>query len=78
MEYIVKLDQNNIDEKSKTSTVNKNSSGASISDKVTGSTKLGLKSKTISVVQGMDNPLQAGQRVYVIYNDNRPRVIPAR
>lgn len=30
----------------------------------------------VTVVQGTDNPLSVGQKVYVIYSENRTRVIP--
>ena len=35
-------------------------------------------SGVITVVQAADNPIAAGQKVYVIFSDNRTRVIPAR
>lgn len=75
MEYIVKISEDNLDnvEKNYNSTKLTN---PSVSEKITGSAKIGLKTKTISVVQGADTVFTPGQKVYVIYNDDRPRITP--
>jgi outer membrane lipoprotein SlyB len=75
MEYIVKLSDDNVDSKSKTKNSNQTKNG-SVAQQIRGSTSLGLKSNVISIVQGMDHIFQAGHKVYVIYNDDRPRVVP--
>ena len=39
------------------------------------SSSVGTKTDIVSVVQATDPGLQAGSRVYIIYNDNRPRLV---
>ena len=78
MEYIIRLSDDSLED-SKASTQNKNYSvgGQKVSDKIKSSTNMGMKSRTISVVQGMEVQLSVGTRVFVIYNDDRARVVPA-
>ena len=77
MEYLVKLSDDSLAEMEADQNKNYRINSSSVSDKIRGSTKMGLKSKIISVVQGMENPVQVGQKVFVVYNDDRPRVVPA-
>ncbi len=75
MEYIVRLSEDSIGADSIEST---HTNARSVSQQIRGSTKLGLKSRTISVIQGIDGgTFSTGTRVFVIYNDDRPRVVPA-
>jgi outer membrane lipoprotein SlyB len=76
MEYIVKVDEDNLDAAGgdKLVTVNR---GNTIKDKVVSNSNIKTKTKLISVVQGLDQVFSTGQKVYVIYNDNRPRLAPA-
>ena len=77
MEYIVKLSDDSLSDAVEGNNKTIKLGGDSVSDKIRSSTKLGMKSKIISVVQGLDQVVQPGQKVYVIYNDDRPRVVPA-
>lgn len=78
MEYIVKVSKENVASGSAySSNENITINQGKVSQKITNSTQTNLKTELISVVQGMDQVLQPGQRVYVIYNDSRPRVVPA-
>lgn len=77
MEYIIRLSDDSTDESS-AGFSSKNMRNPSVSEQIRGSTKLGMKSRTISVVQGLqDGSFSTGTRVFVIYNDDRPRVVPA-
>ncbi len=76
VEYLVKLNDDNVD----TDAITKrqyNGNSKSVGDKIRNSTSTNLKSKVISVVQKGDQPIGVGTHVYVIYNDNRPRIVPA-
>jgi outer membrane lipoprotein SlyB len=77
MEYLVKLSDDSLADVEADQNKNYRINSSSVEDKLRGSTKMGLKSKVISVVQGLENPVQVGQKVYVVYNDDRPRVVPA-
>ncbi len=68
MEYIIKIKSKNEDAYAPKvqKTVGKKAA-ANISES---------KTEMISVVQGKENPLTAGQKVFVIYSDDRPRVVP--
>lgn len=77
MEYIVKLDDSSLDDGGDEFT-DKSLRNPTVSQQIRGSTKLGMKSRAISVIQGVqDGTFSAGTRVFVIYNDDRPRVVPA-
>jgi outer membrane lipoprotein SlyB len=75
-EYIVKLNDDSLSEEGDESTTNYNKDESSVSSKLRNSTKIGLKSRAISVVQADAQPFTPGQQVYVIYNDDRPRITP--
>jgi outer membrane lipoprotein SlyB len=77
MEYLVRLSDDSLAEIDSDQNKNYRINSSDVESKLRGSTKMGLKSKVISVVQGMENPVQVGQRVFVVYNDDRPRVVPA-
>jgi len=80
MEYIVKLDPDSAAQYQSQKSVNVNHTSAGKADvqgKIVGSTQTNFKTDVISVVQGMDNPVQTGQKCYVIYNNDRPRVVAA-
>ena len=76
MEYIVKVNQNQVGQTNQTQkkdiSVN---SGSKYSKQ---DIETDLKSQLITVVQGKDQIMQPGQRVYVIYSDDRPRIVPAQ
>jgi outer membrane lipoprotein SlyB len=77
MEYIVRLNDdsvsNGVEESNKTIKLG----GDTVNSKVRSSTKMGMKSRTLSIVQGMDTVFQPGQKVFVIYNNDRPRITAA-
>ena len=75
-EYIVKINEDNSDDSFEEKNSNSNRDESSVGSKVRNSTKLGLKSRTLSIVQGADTVFSPGQQVYVIYNDDRPRITP--
>ncbi len=78
MEYIVRLSEDSLSDSDNETHENVSVGGKTISQKIQGSTKMGLKSRTISVVQGMqDGTFSTGTKVFVIYNDDRPRIVPA-
>jgi outer membrane lipoprotein SlyB len=77
-EYIIRLDPKYVTTSSainkKSVTVGRNSVDNQISDSVgVANTQTDL----LSVVQGNDIIMQPGQRVLIIYNNDRPRVTPA-
>jgi outer membrane lipoprotein SlyB len=78
-EYIVKLDspryQGDIGSSKKSVTIKgQNSVSQDIKDSIHTTE---TESSAISVAQADDVMLQAGTRVMVVYNDDRPRVVPA-
>ncbi len=76
MEYLVKLSAESYEDlKEKRRSSLKGT--PTVAGKVRASTSMGLKSRILSVVQGMDQIFQTGQKVYIIYNDDRPRIISA-
>jgi len=77
MEYIVRFDDDSMDTANISQNRNYNAGTQKVADKIKSSTAMGMKSRTIAVVQGMENQLSVGSRVFIIYNDDRPRVIPA-
>jgi outer membrane lipoprotein SlyB len=80
MEYIVKLDKNADSEDSddisrRETTISR---GSKIQDKLKNQVKTkGTSSRLVTVIQGADVVYTPGQRVYVIYNDDRPRITAA-
>lgn len=77
-EYIIRVNKDNLTSDSKTKKkVETRLSGAKVADKITAETETSTKTELISVVQGKDVVLQAGQKVFIIYSDDRPRVVPA-
>lgn len=78
MEYVVKLKESvDAPDNTKHTEIN-HTRNASVQDKIKNSIKTtGTKSNMISVVQGMDQVFSPGQKVYVIYSDDRPRLAPA-
>ncbi len=75
-EYIVKLSDGNMGAAPSESSRSYNVGGQKVSQKIQNSTSVGLTSRTISVVQGADVQYAVGSPVYVIYNDDRPRIVP--
>lgn len=75
-EYVVKLDKNqDSEDEEKTSVQTRKYGTDKVQDKITGKIKTkGTSSRLLSVVQGNDVVLKPGQRVYVIYSDDRPRL----
>ncbi len=73
-EYIVKVKDDNmsdIEESRRNYSVNNNT----IKNKIVGSMQTNTKTKIISVIQAGNDNLGIGQKVYVIYSDDRPRVV---
>lgn len=75
-EYVVKLDKaDDAEEAEATATITRKYSSEKVQDKLKNQIKTkGTSSRLISVVQGQDVVLNPGQRVYVIYSDDRPRL----
>ncbi len=67
LEYIVKVDTTNLKD-------NYYGGSASMRNAISSATTSGL----VTVVQGVDNPLPVGQKVYIIFSDKRTRVIAAK
>lgn len=76
VEYIVRLDKDQVDA-AENSNVNYTVSRANVENQIRGNIKTNTKSELISIVQGEEQPIGVGQRVFVIYSDDRPRVVPA-
>jgi outer membrane lipoprotein SlyB len=76
-EYIVKVSEDNISNADNSDDNVSISTGNGIKNKITNNTKIKAKTKMISVVQGKDQIFSPGQKVYVIYSDDRPRLAPA-
>lgn len=79
MQYVVRIDkkyvrQHNVDVKRKEISVGTKSIDDSIKDSIDMET---TTTDLISVVQGNDVIFSAGQRVLIIYNNDRPRLAPA-
>lgn len=77
MEYVVKLkDTGDVEDKETRITYSK---GNKVEDQIKSKIKTkGTKSSLVSVIQGMDQVFVPGQKVYVIYSDDRPRLAPAQ
>ncbi len=79
MEYVVRIDPKYVSKAPTSTKTTKVSIGrASIDDDIKQSISVAnTKSDLISVVQGRDVVFQAGQRVLIIYNNDRPRLTSA-
>jgi outer membrane lipoprotein SlyB len=79
MEYVVRLDPKYINQRPSTTTKTRIMTGdGSIDDEIKQSISVSeTQTDLLSVVQGNDVILQPGQRVLVIYNNDRPRLAPA-
>jgi outer membrane lipoprotein SlyB len=77
VEYIVKVSDDNMSTGDSSDENVSISTGNSIKNKITNNTKIKAKTKMVSVVQGKDQIFSPGQKVYVIYSDDRPRLAPA-
>ncbi len=78
-EYLVKLDPRyarNAD--SRTSKHIRESTKASVADDLKLSIDTNLQTDIVSVVQKDDPALAEGSRVYVVYHDDRPRLVPIK
>ena len=79
IEYIVQLDgaqrsNKDVFRKEESIKVNK---GTTVKDDVNASIDVAeTESELLSIVQSDDAPLTVGQRVLVVYSDDRPRVVP--
>ncbi|MDE3015637.1 MAG: hypothetical protein KGI29_01765 [Pseudomonadota bacterium] len=74
MEYMVKIDKQYIQEYF---TISKKLSGngkSTVEQDMT-STQVNTRTDVVSIVQAADPALHKGSRVYVIYNDDRPRLV---
>ena len=77
IEYIVKVRKENLAAKSKTKDdLNVTISNSSVSSKVKNSVDADMNTELVSIVQGKDIVIPVGQKVYVIYSDDRPRIVP--
>lgn len=72
-EYLVKLDKKYLQEY-RSITKRIQSSGKSTVEQDMTSADVSTKTDIVSVVQASDPSIQKGSRVYVIYNDDRPRL----
>lgn len=82
MEYIVKISPEYVDdyeeEYVEKTELSINTKGDSVSKELRDKAKTpSSKTHIISVVQGMDDPIAVGSEVYIIYSDDRPRIIAA-
>ena len=80
MEYVVRIDPKYVSSIPPKLTRREISYGKSnASNDVNNSIRVAdTKTDLISVIQGVDTIVQPGQRVLVIYNNDRPRVVPSR
>lgn len=67
LEYIIKVDISKLKD-------NYYGGSPAMRNAISSATTSGL----ITIVQGVDNPIGEGQKVYVIFSDKRTRVIPAK
>jgi hypothetical protein len=72
-EYLVKIDKKYIQEYRSISKKVQKSSKQTVEQDMA-STDVSTKTDIVSVVQTTDPELHKGSRVYVIYNDDRPRL----
>ncbi len=76
IEYIISIKKENLAATSKSKEdLNINVGGSSVSNKVKNSIDSNMKTELVSVVQGTDVVIPVGQKVYVIYSDDRPRLV---
>jgi len=78
MEYVVKVSKGNMSNSSNGENHNLNVNNSSVAGKIKSSMKTNTKTELISVIQGKDIIFSPGQRVYVIYSDDRPRIVAAQ
>jgi outer membrane lipoprotein SlyB len=76
MEYLVQLDEKHARRENKNKKVVKEHAGSAINDDINMSIDTDLQTSIISVVQKPDPALSEGSPVYVVYNDERPRLVP--
>ncbi len=77
-EYIVRVNEENAaDEKKNSELTSTRLKDPSINERMKNSIHTKMKTKMISVVQGQDVVFATGQKVYVIYSDDRPRLVAA-
>ena len=78
MEYIVKLDDKNLKaaQPNTRKTIKENEKSL-VSDDMKASVSTETQTDMVSVVQAADPALAEGSAVYVIYSDDRPRLVPA-
>jgi outer membrane lipoprotein SlyB len=77
IEYIIRVGQNNLAATAKTDS-SVTFGGSSVGDKIKDSVQTDMKTELISVVQGKDVVFNVGQKVFIIYSDDRPRVVAAQ
>lgn len=79
MEYVVRIDKKYLKDVYERKTLNRRMYGVSTAEEDLNQSISVADTKTdlISVVQGMDITFQAGQRVLIIYHNDRPRLAPA-
>ena len=75
IEYIVKVKKDNLASNTKSDKVDVNFN-SSVGTKIKSSIDTDMKTEMIAIVQGKDVVLSVGQKVYVIYSDDRPRLVP--
>ncbi len=79
IEYIVKVRKENLAANSKSKDdLNISVSNSSVASKLKNSVDTDMKTELVSVVQGKDVVIPVGQKVYVIYSDDRPRLVPVQ
>lgn len=78
MEYVVRIDKKYISSIPSSTTKKQISygSGSAEQDVNNSISVQDTKTDLISVVQGGDTPFQSGQRVMIVYSNDRPRLIP--
>jgi outer membrane lipoprotein SlyB len=77
IEYIVKVSKENLGANDRSNS-SVNFGNNSVDNKLKNSVQTSMKTEMISVVQGKDVILPVGQKVYVIYSDDRPRLVAAQ
>jgi outer membrane lipoprotein SlyB len=78
MQYVVQLDSSQKKERKAKVKKIEYSGGKSVDREISDSTQVAeTESDAISVVQGKEPIIAVGQRVLVMYNDDRTRIIPA-
>jgi len=75
MEYLVKLDKKYIQDYDATTRKIQAKAGSPVEQDMINATNVGTKTDIVSVVQVADASLHEGVHVYIIYNDDRPRLV---